>query len=220
MKNNLLYEKSYYKKYGNSQLSYSANANNPTFNKRLNELKSLGFKSGKILDVGCAYGYFLKACEDRGFETYGVDISDYAINNARKICRAKLKVIDVQKNRIPFKSSAFDAVFLMDVLEHLENPYFLLRETSRLLKKGGILYIHLPLIKRAIADNTHRTFFVMDSFRKTIEIFPFKFIRLGEEGGIFSELCAIFRLLVYRNTNFNYVPSGTGSFISGYLKKV
>lgn len=219
MKNSLVYGKNYFENYGNSCLSYNEQVNNPTFNKRLNELKTLGVIKGKILDIGCAYGYFLRACENRGFTTYGVDISEYAVKTAKKVCKAQLRVLDVQKSKIPLKSSSIDAIFLMDVLEHMENPYALLREVFRLLKKGGIVYIHIPVINRAIPDKTHKTFLNISTLQKVLSFFPSKIIKIGEEGGRFSNYLAVVRLILYKNTYFNYVPEGYGSHISAYIKK-
>src|SRR5450756_607979 len=38
----------------------------------------------RALDLGCAYGLFLHLLDDRGLETYGIDISEHAISEARK----------------------------------------------------------------------------------------------------------------------------------------
>lgn len=215
-----VYNKSYFESYGNSGTSYMVNENNPTFKKRIEELKQLGIKKGNILDIGCAYGYFLKECEKNRFSTFGVDISSYAIKIAEKNCSGKLRVLDVDNHNLPFKSSLFDAVTLFDVLEHLENPYKLLREVFRVLKRGGIVYIHFPVIKRAITDKTHKTFLTIPTLKKVLSFFPCKVIKIGEEGGNFSNYFAVMRLIINRNTYFNYVPEGIGSHISAYIKKV
>lgn len=220
MKNSEKYGKSYFENYGNNKLSYIIQANNPTFEKRLNELKVLGVNDGRILDVGCAYGYFLRACESRGYSIYGVDISPHAINNAKRNCNGSFKIVDVEKGRIPFRNSSFKVIVLMDVLEHLENPYHLLREVCRLLVKGGFVYIHVPTRSRAFGDKSHKTFFSYDSLLKVLSFFPLKMVKSGEEGGKFSNLFGIVRLIINRDTNFNYVPLGTGSFVSAYFKRL
>jgi 2-polyprenyl-3-methyl-5-hydroxy-6-metoxy-1,4-benzoquinol methylase len=214
-----VYNKSYFDSYGKSGSSYGVYENNPTFKKRIEELKELGIKKGKILDIGCAYGYFLRACEARGFKTYGVDVSKHAISVAGTICTAELKVVDVEKSKLPFKNSNLDAIFLMDILEHLENPYKLLREVFRVLKRGGIGYLHVPVRSRAYADKTHKSFFTADSISRIMSFFPNKVLKIGEEGGNFSDYFALLRLLKNRNTYFNYVPKGSGSFVSAYFKK-
>lgn len=98
---------------------------------------------GKLLDVGCAFGYFLKLCDNRGVKTYGMDISSYAIKNARKYTKAKLEVHGAEMPW-PFPDNFFDFVTMFDVVEHLNVPETAIAEASRVLKKGGVLHITTP----------------------------------------------------------------------------
>jgi len=106
----------------------------------IKELKK--FKSkGRILDIGCAYGFFLKYL--KGFERYGVDLSDHAIKRARNLPRINFYVCDIEK-KTHFKSNFFDVITAFDVLEHLNEPSKVLREIKRLLKKDGIALFTFP----------------------------------------------------------------------------
>src|SRR3989344_6467949 len=49
-----------------------------TFERRLGEIEKLYPQQGKILDLGCATGFFLEVAKDRGWDPYGIDISTYA----------------------------------------------------------------------------------------------------------------------------------------------
>ena len=70
---------------------------------------------GKILDVGCAYGYVISELNGRGFETYGMDISKHAIQIAKEQNgTSQIKVGDLQ-NRIPFKEE-FDLILCLEVI--------------------------------------------------------------------------------------------------------
>lgn len=109
------------------------------FTKRINQLK---LNSGsKILDIGCALGYSLKAFSNCGFHAYGQDVSNYLIDVAKKQTD-----YDVIKQTIEEKTSwsdeFFDVVTMSDVTEHLENPTFSFDEIRRILKPNGILSIH------------------------------------------------------------------------------
>ena len=75
----------------------------------------------KALDVGCAYGYTSKVLAELGYETFGVDISTWGTNQAKKLSNAQFLVCDAQTT-IPFKSGMFDLVTCFDVLEHLPHP--------------------------------------------------------------------------------------------------
>ena len=97
---------------------------------------------GKLLDVGCAYGFFLKHVNSNGVETYGLDISKVAVKKASKFC----KKISIQSAcNICFKDNVFNCITAFDVLEHLENPQEFLSEVYRVLKPGGKLFHYTPL---------------------------------------------------------------------------
>ena len=57
----------------------------PYWYKLLSDIFKLGHKSGRLLNIGCNYGFFLRVCEPY-FDTYGVDISRYAIFQAQDTC--------------------------------------------------------------------------------------------------------------------------------------
>lgn len=145
-------------------------------------------KGSRILDIGCGYGYFLKICDEYGLETYGIDISEYAINEARKIIRAKLYLHDVDEGLEMFEDEFFDIVTLFDVIEHLLCPYKVLKEAHRVLKKNGKIIITTPNLN-AIAriwkrdrwhgfrDPTHLYLFTPSSIKFLVERAGFKVVR-------------------------------------------
>ncbi|PIS21074.1 hypothetical protein COT52_00400 [candidate division WWE3 bacterium CG08_land_8_20_14_0_20_43_13] len=103
-------------------------------------------KKINVLEVGCGGGVVTKA-----FKKYrplwnltGVDISKISLKKAKN---QPLGVIfsygDAYK--LPFKENSWDGVLLTDVLEHLDDPNLALGEISRVLKKGGFLYLAVPL---------------------------------------------------------------------------
>jgi len=103
-------------------------------NNRKRDLKPI------ILDVGCAYGYLLKSLEEE-FITHGVDISKFAIDQAKKLSRKTVfKVCDAECG-LPYSNNTFDFITLIDTLEHFESPFSVLSECRRVLKSGGVLYV-------------------------------------------------------------------------------
>jgi len=75
----------------------------------------------RALDVGCAYGYTSKVLAELGYETFGVDISKWGINQAKNLSGEQFLVCDAQSN-MPFKNATFDLITCFDVLEHLPYP--------------------------------------------------------------------------------------------------
>lgn len=96
-------------------------------------------QEGRVLDIGCAAGFFLKVMKDIGYDAYGLDISstayDYLMNHYDfKIFRGDIFEAE-------YKDKLFDIITLWDVLEHLIDPELVLDEIYRILKKQGVLVI-------------------------------------------------------------------------------
>ncbi len=100
-------------------------------------------KAGKVLDVGCAYGFMLQKFPTT-FEKFGVDISEFAIAEAKKrVSGATLKVGGAE-DKFSFPENFFDIIVCNDVIEHLENPRVALGNMFKVLKTGGLLYLNTP----------------------------------------------------------------------------
>lgn len=101
--------------------------------------------SGPVLDVGCHSGTFTSVILSKigSQDIYGVDISPEAIKLAKKrIPSGHFEVADAAK--LPFKSDFFDAVFCLEVLEHVDDPVASLKEIYRVMKKGSYAVILVP----------------------------------------------------------------------------
>jgi len=97
---------------------------------------------GKLLELGCGEGFFLEHAE-KHYETYGVDISEYAIKRAKTRCKnTKLYVKDARN--LDFKDNQFDIIVSFDMLEHLQEPGSTIRESNRILKPKGLLLTSFP----------------------------------------------------------------------------
>jgi 2-polyprenyl-3-methyl-5-hydroxy-6-metoxy-1,4-benzoquinol methylase len=113
-------------------------ASRESFLERL-DLIYLHKKNGRLLDIGCAVGHFLKLARIKGWDTYGVEISEYASEYARKQYS-----LDVRTGKLldaGFDDEFFDVVTMWDVIEHLYNPRDELKDVFRILKPNGLLLI-------------------------------------------------------------------------------
>jgi len=89
----------------------------------------------KALDIGCRDGSLRKYLNESTVY-YGIDI-------VGKFKAEGITIQDINEGT-DFANDFFDYVFCVDVLEHLTNPFFVLNEINRILKKGGILVLSVP----------------------------------------------------------------------------
>ena len=101
-------------------------------------------KPRTALDIGCAKGYLVYLLNSIGINSYGVDVSNYAVSQARAEIKEKLYVLDIEEDTFPFPEARFDLIILLEVLEHLNNFDHLLNEITRLLSKDGYVVISTP----------------------------------------------------------------------------
>lgn len=105
-------------------------------------LKKLDQYKGRILDIGCSYGYFLALAKQRGWEPYGVEISENFYKKATDNLGERY-IFDVPLKEARFQSDFFDVVTMWDVLDQLMDPLGELKEIRRILKRKGLLIIRV-----------------------------------------------------------------------------
>ena len=116
------------------------------------------FQGKKILDVGCAAGYYVKVMRDCGYEAYGCDPSNWIINREETLMTPYKKYLKVgTAQKIPFENK-IDTVLALNVLEHCDENELssFLSELNRL--KTTNLVIQVPQIDdpEAFIDPTHK----------------------------------------------------------------
>lgn len=92
----------------------------------------------RLLDVGCSSGAFLADAVMMGFRAEGVEPAAAPVMTAQA---AGLNVQQGLLQDIGYADGQFDAVTLLEVIEHLQDPHSLLQECRRILRPGGILLI-------------------------------------------------------------------------------
>ena len=106
-------------------------------------MKRCGLNAGRILDVGCGSGFFLRALDAEKWERYGVEIGETASKSAeRAIGSGRVFTGTLDQARWP--DSTFDVVTLWSALEHTNQPRANLREARRITKLGGSVIVQLP----------------------------------------------------------------------------
>ena len=98
-------------------------------------------KSAKILDIGSADGTFSEVIlkKSKAKELIGIDVVKTSVKWAKKHWKnnKKMKFVVGDAHKLKYKNKSFDAVFILEVLEHVHNPIEVLKEVRRILKKDG-----------------------------------------------------------------------------------
>lgn len=141
-----LYSEEYFKNNNSHVMGYTDYVKDEenitkTFLKRLRAIEKYA-KKGRLLDVGCATGFFLNSARENGWSVEGVEVSDFAADFARKrfdlqVYKGDISTINLPKNR-------YDVITLWDVIEHVTDPINVLKHLRMNLTDNGILVITTP----------------------------------------------------------------------------
>lgn len=121
----------------------------------LDVAKGTANKGGmNILDLGCGEETYIENLIKIGNNNlYGVDISDYVIDNHKKAYRdhSNVEFIACPAEQLPFDKGYFDLIICDELIEHVPKAEVLLDETARVIKKDGTLIISTPNRNRVSA---------------------------------------------------------------------
>lgn len=163
-------------------------------------LASLVNENSMCLDVGCSVGYIGELLKkEKHCTIYGIEIDKEAIKMAeKKKCYKSIYTFSItnesSKNYQDFFSNSlkFDCILFADILEHVEDPYKIIYNFSKKLKRNGRILISLPNIahmdisknlinrkfnynKTGLLDTTHIRFFTKNSFIDMINNINFQY---------------------------------------------
>ena len=97
---------------------------------------------GRLLDVGCGYGFFLQEMKSRGWRAEGVEISQ----TGRQYVREKwgIHVYSEPLENLDIRENSFDVVTLFYLIEHVSDPLALLKKVNKILKPGCLILLRWP----------------------------------------------------------------------------
>jgi 2-polyprenyl-3-methyl-5-hydroxy-6-metoxy-1,4-benzoquinol methylase len=112
---------------------------------------------GRVLDIGCAGGYYLSVLRQLGWGVHGVEIAPAQAQHAREQFGLDVRTGAAEVVLAEFPDGHFDVITMWHVLEHLADPSGVLAEAYRLLKPGGRLMLEVPNF-RSLSKFIFRTY--------------------------------------------------------------
>ncbi len=108
-----------------------------------------GTRHRRLLEIGCAYGFFLDLARKRFESVTGIDISDDGTRYARE--QLGLAAIHGDFLGYDFSGQIFDVVCLWDTIEHLRDPHLYLEKVGSLTEKGALVAITTGDVESIVA---------------------------------------------------------------------
>ena len=170
----------------------------------------------RVLDVGCGAGHLGRLLKERGHHVTGMELVPEEADEARQRLDAVVTA-DVEAG-LPFAPGSFDAVIFADLLEHLVDPWRVLREAAALLSPGGVVVASVPNVQnvdvvrrllrgrwdyreRGILDRGHLRFFTLETIRRRC--------RAGGADGLVTSATATGGVLFARTVKLSTAGEGS-----------
>lgn len=188
-----------------------------------------GVEKGRILDVGCMFGFLLDEAKERGAETWGVEIADVPADEAKKNGHFVLaKTIEKLRELEP--ELRFDAIFAQHVLEHVPEPKSFLETAHAMLAPGGKLALAVPNVEAKARRAAKRSWgwyqvpvhvyhYGETSLTMLLEKHGFRVARTGTRGGdsLFMVLTAMQSVGIVPKRGQDKPPS---AFLKGAFRAI
>ena len=169
---------------------------------------------GKLLDVGCGDGRFLRYAKEQGFEVWGIDFDKKSVESAKRnlgidtVFAMSLEEFYEHANE---KNLKFDVITFFEVLEHQDKPKEFLEMVKGLLREGGYIAGSVPNRERLFVEIDWKNRFHLDypphhflrfsksSLEKALNFFGFKDIEVYKSDLLFMDLCFLLEKKLFGN---------------------
>jgi SAM-dependent methyltransferase len=142
---------------------------------------------GRLLDIGCGQGFFLKTAQDHGYTAHGIDVSEIAVTHAKTAFGVSASVSSL--DALNPDREGYDIICAWHVLEHFLDPVEALRKMRSLLPEDGVCVLEVPNLHslKFIVSRTkwhggnhplyHRTFFTWTTLHGVLSEAGFSAVR-------------------------------------------
>ena len=184
---------------------------------RLDMVSMLQAVPRTVLEIGCGRGNTLQYLKERGAgETFGIELNSTVAAEAMD-CVDHVAVGDIESMQWPFADQLFDCILFGDVLEHLRDPWGLVKRLADRLSEGGQVVASLPNVRfygisfplllggrwtyteDGILDRTHLRFFTRRTARELFSGAGLTVRRVSSTYGPKRRLFNMLTLGIFRN---------------------
>ncbi len=142
-----LYGETYFRNDESSVVGYTdylADESNirKTSQRRMKHIEKFIQPPGRMLDVGCATGFFIVEAHNRGWKVEGLDVSAFAVQYTDE--RFGFKTYHGSLMEAELRQGDYDVVTMWDVIEHVPDPKTSIQIVADLLRPGGIFELSTP----------------------------------------------------------------------------
>lgn len=125
-------------------------------------------RGGSVLEVGAGSGKNLIYAKKEGYanKIYGVELMELPNESQSDDAYEEFLIGNIETMPLHYKEDQFDVIIMGDVLEHLVDPYLIIRKFKKFLKPGGVLISSIPNVRNL---KTFRNIFLRGSVRYTDE---------------------------------------------------
>ena len=163
---------------------------NPSYIGQRNDILNLIPRTAKkILDVGCSIGTFGEQIKRK----YNVEVVGLEVNKEMAVIAKtnldKVIIADIEELNLSnyFSAGYFDCIIFADILEHLKNPWIVLKDITKVLSEEGVVIASIPNIRhyttivelvikgywpyreRGIHDKSHLRFFTLKNIKEIFD---------------------------------------------------
>ncbi|NTV52188.1 MAG: class I SAM-dependent methyltransferase [Candidatus Firestonebacteria bacterium] len=125
----------------NAERAFAINFQESRLKKAAQLISSL--RAGAMLDIGCSTGTWALYWKNLGWTVTGVDVNPSAVDAAVKN-GVTARCCDLNAAPLPFSDATFDLIFAGEVIEHIVDTDFFLKELTRCVKPGGHVLLTTP----------------------------------------------------------------------------
>ena len=171
-------------------------------------------RSGRLLEVGCSKGYFLRMTL-KHFDAEGIDISQHVVDTLKPTLGCRVQAQNIESASLP--ENHYHVIAAFNIFEHLQNPGPVVEKMYTSLKKDGFLIGSVPNNSGPVGsvvtaltnlmDKTHCSTFTPEQWGILLEQAEFPEITLFGEVNLGKNLCLYVKSIFWKyvSTNLMFV---------------